>query len=76
MTNIQLYLAIGIPTFSVMLAILAGVFQHVQLNARLTSLESHMSSRFAVVEQDLKQMFRLMSDLDVRIARLEERSTR
>lgn len=83
MTNLQLYLAIGIPTIAVILGIIAGIFQTTQLNARFTSLEvtmnarfSSIDSRFTLVEQDLKTIVRAMNDLDVRIARLEERTAR
>ncbi len=87
MTNVQLYFAIGIPTFSVLVGIMIGIFQsnHVlnQLNLRFTSLESTMNSRFAsmesrmqVLESDMKMLVRLHNDVDVRLARLEERLTR
>ncbi len=83
MTNIQLYFAIGVPTFTVLIGILLGVFQTSQLNARFTSLESNINSRFSsidgrfgLLEQDLKTLVRLHNDLDVRLARLEERLAR
>ena len=84
MTNIQLYFAIGVPTFTVLLGIVIGLFQsnHVlnQLNMRFTSLETTMNSRFSSLEgrmnlfdQDMKTLVRVSNDLDVRLARLEER---
>jgi len=77
MTNIQLYFAIGIPTFSILVGIVVGLIQsnHVlnQLNLRLTSMESTMNSRFALLESALKTLVRATNDLDVRLARLEER---
>ncbi len=87
MNNVQLYFAIGIPTFSVLVGIMVGIFQsnHVlnQLNLRFTSLESTMNSRFAsmdskmqVLENDIKMLVRLHNDMDVRLARLEERLAR
>lgn len=83
MTNVQLYLAIGVPTVAVFLGIVAGIFQTSQLNARFTSLETAMNARFSsidarftLVEQDLKTLVRVTNDLDVRIARLEERTAR
>ena len=87
MTNVQLYFAIGVPTFTVLLGIVIGLIQsnHVlnQLNLRFTSLENAMGTRFTILEgrmnlfdQDMKTLVRASNDLDVRLARLEERLTR
>ena len=87
MTNIQLYFAIGVPTFTVLLGIVIGLFQsnHVlnHLNMRFTSLETTMNSWFSSLEgrmnlfdQDMKTLVRVSNDLDVRLARLEERLAR
>jgi uncharacterized coiled-coil protein SlyX len=87
MTNMQLYLAIGIPTFTVLCSLMIGIFQlnHVvnQSNLRFTSLENRMSSlearldaRMSVIEGDIKTIVRIIGDLDVRLARLEERTAR
>jgi hypothetical protein len=57
-----------------------GVFQfnHVltQISARFTTLENNMNSRFSLLEGDMKTLVRATNDLDVRLARLEERLTR
>lgn len=87
MNNLQLYFAIGVPTFTVLVGIIIGFYQssHAvnQLSARFTSLETNMNARFAsidarftLVEQDLKTLVRVTNDLDVRLARLEERTAR
>ena len=87
MTNVQLYFAFGVPTFTVLVGIVIGVLQsnHVlnQINMRFTSLESTMNSRFSILEgrmnlfeQDMKTLVKVTNDLDVRLARLEERSAR
>lgn len=87
MSNVQLYFAIGIPTFTVLCSLVISILQlnHVlnQINLRFTSLENRvnahetrMDARMAVIESDLKTIVRLISDLDVRVARLEERTTR
>ena len=87
MTNVQLYFAMGVPTFSILVGIVIGIFQqnHVlnQINLRFTSLESTMNSRFTsldgrinLLEQDMKTLVRVTNDLDVRLARLEERTAR
>jgi hypothetical protein len=87
MTNMQLYFAIGVPTVTVLLGMMVGVWQttHIvnQMNLRFTSLETTMNSRFSILEgrmnlfeQDLKTLVRASNDLDVRLARLEERLAR
>ena len=87
MNNIQLYFAIGVPTFTVLVGIVIGIFQSThslnQLNSRFTSLESAMNARFTTLEgrmnlfdQDMKTLVRASNDLDVRLARLEERLAR
>ena len=76
MNNVQLYFAIGIPTFTVLVGIVIGLFQsnHVlnQLNLRFTSLEGRMQ----LLDSDIKTLVRANNDLDVRLARLEERLAR
>ena len=87
MNNVQLYFAIGVPTFTVLVSIVSGSFQsnHVlnQLNLRFTSLESTMNTRFGSLEgrmqmldADMKTLVHASNDLDVRLARLEERLAR
>jgi hypothetical protein len=87
MNNVQLYFAIGIPTFTVLVGIVIGLFQsnHVlnQLNLRFTSLEnrfgameSNVNARFSIIEADMKMLVQASNGLDVRLARLEERLAR
>ena len=76
MNNVQPYFAIGIPTFTVLVGIVIGLFQsnHVlnQLNLRFTSLEGRMQ----LLDSDIKTLVRASNDLDVRLARLGERLAR
>ena len=87
MTNVQLYFAIGVPTFTVLVSLIIGIFSlnHSvnQINLRIATLENRMSSletrldaRMSVIETDLKTLVRIIGDMDVRIARLEERTAR
>jgi hypothetical protein len=87
MTNVQLYFAIGVPTFTILVGIVIGLIQsnHVlnQINLRFTSLENTMSTRFSSLEgrfnlmdSDMKTLVRASNDLDVRLAGLEERLAR
>ncbi len=87
MTNMQLYFAIGVPTFSVLVGIVIGIFQQVHtlnqfnlrftsLEGRMTSIENRIDSRMSVIEADIKTLVRIIGDMDTRIARLEERTSR
>jgi hypothetical protein len=91
MNNLQLYFAIGVPTFAVLVGIVVGFFQNShntnQLGLRFTSLEGSMNQRIGllegtvnqrigVLEQDMKTLVRVTNDLDVRLGRLEERLAR
>ena len=87
MTNVQLYFAIGIPTFTVLCSLMIGIFQlnHTltQINSRFTSLEANLNTRFSLLEgrmgaleSDMKTLVKISNDLDVRLARLEERTAR
>jgi len=87
MNNVQLYFAIGVPTFTVLCSLMIGIFQlnHTlsQINARFNSLEANMGTRFnlleakmSVFEQDMKTLVKITNYLDVRLARLEERTSR
>jgi hypothetical protein len=79
-TNVQLYFAIAVPTFAVLVGIVIAFFQNVQsfnqLNGRFTSFENRFESRLGVIESDLKTLVRVTNDLDVRLARVEERLAR
>jgi hypothetical protein len=87
MTNVQLYFAIGVPTFTILVSLVLGIFQlnHAvnQINARFTTLENlvtgletRLDARMAVIEADIKTLVRMIGDLDTRLARLEERTAR
>jgi len=85
MTNLQRYFAIGIPTFTILVSLVVGLLQlsHVvnqinlcftSLDNRMNSMESRLDSRMSVIEADIKTIVRIFGDLDVRLARLEERT--
>jgi hypothetical protein len=50
MSDSQLYFAIGVPVFAIILNMIAGMFQTNSLNARFTSLEGSMNARFASLD--------------------------
>lgn len=56
MTDVQLYFAIGIPVFAVVMSMVGGIFQMNALGARLTSLEANMNARFTSIENRFTSM--------------------
>jgi hypothetical protein len=65
MTNMQLYLAAGLPTIAVLVGILMNAVLYNSLNSRMTSME---------VKFDL--IMGKLAELDNRLTRLEERLER
>ncbi len=49
-TDIQLYFAVGLPVFAVLMSMIVAVLQHNSIGARLMSFESNMNARFASLE--------------------------
>jgi hypothetical protein len=76
MSDTQLYLAIGIPTFALVLGMIGNGFLFHALSARMSSLEARMLA----LESSMNTRFDLMmgrpSDLDGRLSVLEDRSKR
>ena len=66
MTDVQLYLAIGIPTLAVLLGILTNAIQWNAINARFNSVETRIGSvdtRISSLETRIDGRF---NNLDVR----------
>ena len=80
MTNVQLYLATGLPTLAVLVGILMNVVLHnwlnTSLNTRITSLENHVESRMASLEGRIDMLTGKVIEMDNRLTRLEERLER
>jgi hypothetical protein len=80
MTNQRLYIAIGIPCFTMLVTLLGSIWQSTnvlnQLSLRITSLETQMKQRMGLLEQDMKLIVRVVNELDNRLSRLEERLAR
>ena len=55
-TDMQLYLAIGLPVFAFLVNIAAGIVQTTSIHARITSVETNMNSRFASVESRIASL--------------------
>jgi hypothetical protein len=65
-TDTQLYFASGVPVFAIAINMMANVLQITTINARITSLESGMSTRFDT-------LLGKVIEIDNRLTRLEER---
>lgn len=83
MTDLQLYILIGIP----LVALLSNTALYIHLSSRVTSLEarmdsrilsleSHMDARFNSMETRLDLILGKVTDLDTRVSVLEDRSAR
>ena len=67
MTDVQLYLAIGIPTFAVLVGILMNVVHHNSVQARFNSVDT----RFNSLELRFDTLLGKVIDLDNRVTRIE-----
>jgi hypothetical protein len=67
MNDVQLYFAIGIPTFAVLIGILMNVVHHNSVNARFNS----MDGRFNSLELRFDTLIGKVIDLDNRVTRIE-----
>ena len=86
-TDSQLYFAVGLPTFAVLMSILVSTLQTNTMNARLTSLETAFNSRIGSLETavnarigSLEARFDTLIgkvfEIDTRLTRVEERLER
>jgi hypothetical protein len=67
MTDLQLYLAIGIPTFAVIVGILMNVIHHSAVNARFNSVDS----RFNNLDVKFDTLTGKVIEVDNRVTRIE-----
>ena len=73
MNNTQLYLAIGLPVFAVMMGILASMVQITAINARMTSLETSLGARMTSLETTMNARFSsLESRFDTLVGKVVE----
>jgi len=76
MTDVQLYLTIGIPTFAVLIGILLNGFLYNALNSRIAGLETRMLSLETTVTARFDLMMGKLMELDTRLSVLEDRFKR
>jgi flagellar capping protein FliD len=81
-TDLQLYLAIGIPTLAVFIGILMNVVQINTVNGRISNLENRVDTRISTLEARVDARFNNLEvkfdtligkviDLDNRVTRIE-----
>jgi hypothetical protein len=80
MTNIQLFLSIGIPTLAVLIGFLMNNARLSTIEARIGSVESNLGariggveSRLTAIEGDLRQFYRNLGAHEAEIANLKTR---
>ena len=71
MTDLQLYLAIGIPTLAVMVGILTNSLQMGAMNTRISSLENRVDARFNNLDVKFDTLTGKVIDVDNRVTRIE-----
>jgi hypothetical protein len=70
MTDLQLYLAIGLPVFAILMNIAVTGIQVTTINARITSLETAVNNRINGLESAFGSRF---NTLEMRFTGLETR---
>jgi hypothetical protein len=74
MTDLQLYLAIGIPTFAILVGMLMNVVHHSAVNARFNSVDARFDSidaRFNHLDVKFDTLTGKVIDVDNRVNRIE-----
>lgn len=72
--DVQLFLTIGIPTFTVLIGILMNVIHHNAVNSRFNSVDARFSSldaRFNNLEGKFDTLTGKVIDVDNRVTRIE-----
>ena len=74
MTDVQLYLAIGIPTIAVLIGILTNVIHHSAVNSRFNSVDarfSNIDARFNNLDVRFDTLTGKVIDVYNRVTRIE-----
>jgi heme exporter protein D len=73
MTNAQLWIAVGIPAFTMLITLLGSIWQSTNVLNQISFRIGAIEGRMGALEQDMKMIVRVVNDLDNRLSRLEER---
>ena len=71
MTELQVYIAVGMPTFAVLVGILVNLVQLGNTNARISSFEARVDARFNNLDVKFDTLTGKVVDVDNRVTRIE-----
>ncbi|HZL25540.1 MAG TPA: hypothetical protein VFC39_03320 [Acidobacteriaceae bacterium] len=71
MTNTQLYLAIGIPSFLVLLSWFTSMWQSQRADAKIESFRTEVVTELRAVRSDINTVTRMYGEHGERLAKLE-----
>jgi hypothetical protein len=74
MTDVQFYVAVGIPTFAVLIGILMNSINQTGINGRFNSMDARFNSvdsRFNSLDVKFDTLIGKVVDLDNRVTRIE-----
>jgi len=72
MSDVQLYLAAGLPSAIALIGILVNVGYFVTINSRIQSLENRLDGRINSLEGRFDLLMGKVIEIDNRLARVEE----
>ncbi len=76
MSDAQLYFAIGVPVFAIIMNMIGGMFQYHSLNARFTTLEANLNARFTSIENRFTSLEARFETLTGKVIEIDNRLTR
>ena len=69
-TDTQLYLAIGLPIFAIILSFIGGTMHYSAIMSRFSSLENQVTGRFASLDNQMNSRF---AGVENRLSSIESR---
>jgi uncharacterized coiled-coil protein SlyX len=75
MNNVQFYLAMGLPTFMVLIGIFLNQRSMDRLEQRMDRLEARIETRLDRIEAYLREFYRTLGQHDARLDNLENRGS-
>jgi archaellum component FlaC len=71
MTDMQLYLAVGLPVFAIMLNIIVGMMQNNTTNANINARFNSVENRLSSLDSRFDTLTGKVVDIDNRLTRVE-----
>jgi hypothetical protein len=75
MNNVQLYIAVGLPTVMVLVGIFLNQRSFDRLESNLGGRMDRLEARLDRIEADLREFYRTLGQHDARLDNLEKRLT-